>query len=204
MTAATDRQDTERKWIERAQQGDQEAFANIVQSYQRPVYNLCYRMLSNQEEAEDATQETFLRAYSNLHRYDTQRRFLNWILSIASNYCIDRLRRRRINWFSLEDEPIAERIPTTTEAPERAAERHAEAEEMQQWIDQLSPNYRTPIILLYWYELSYEEIAETLKLSVPAVKSRLHRARKQIAELMLANAATQTPAATQVSTGAGS
>ena len=80
----------------RAQQGNDEAFTSLVERYQTPVYNLCYRMLGERTEAEDAAQEAFLRAYLNLKRYDPARSFKTWVLSIASNYCIDRLRRRRL------------------------------------------------------------------------------------------------------------
>jgi len=178
---------SERDYLRNAQNGDQQAFAHIVQSYQRPVYNLCYRMLGNQQEAEDATQETFIRAYTNLDRFNPDRKFLNWVLTIASNHCIDRLRKRRINWSSLEDDPLVEKVPMPeTIDPYRSAERQEMAEQVQQWIDQLSPDYRTPIVLLYWYGYSYEEIAEVMDISVSAVKSRLHRARKQIAQ-MIAN-----------------
>jgi RNA polymerase sigma-70 factor (ECF subfamily) len=201
VTAATSRQDEERIWIEQARQGDHGAFARIVQAYQKPVYNLCYRMLGNQVEAEDAAQETFLRAYNNLHRYDPNRRFLNWILTIASNHAIDRLRRKRHVQVSLEDAPFAEQLRSHDEPLQARVERKEKADAIQHWIDQLSPNYRTPLVLLYWYDYSYGEIAETLKLSVPAVKSRLHRARKQVAELMLAEQAirsTPTPASISV------
>lgn len=195
MTAATTRQDEERIWIEQARQGDHVAFGRIVQAYQKPVYNLCYRMLGNQVEAEDAAQETFLRAYNNLHRYDPDRKFLNWILSIASNHSIDRLRRKRHIQVPLDDAPFVEQLHSHDESPQARVERKEKADAVQHWIDQLSPNYRTPLVLLYWYDYSYEEIAETLKLSVPAVKSRLHRARKQVAELMLAEQVTHAAAA---------
>ncbi len=185
-------QPTERELLERAQQGDHQAFAQIVQSYQRPVYNLCYRMLSSPEEAEDATQETFIRAYTSLDKYDPDRKFVNWVLTIASNHCVDRLRKRRIHTTSIEDDPYVERIPMPESVnPHQVAEKRERADEIQHWIDQLPPDYRTPLVLLYWYGYSYEEIAETMNLSVPAVKSRLHRARKRIAHMML-NAPTPT------------
>lgn len=185
-------QPTERELLERAQQGDHQAFAQIVQSYQRPVYNLCYRMLGNPEEAEDATQETFIRAYTSLDKYDPDRKFINWVLTIASNHCVDRLRKRRIHTTSIEDDPYVERIPMPESVnPHQVAEKRERADEIQYWIDQLPPDYRTPLVLLYWYGYSYEEIAETMGLSVPAVKSRLHRARKRIAHMML-NAPTPT------------
>ena len=181
---------TERDLLLSAQKGDQQAFAHIVQSYQRPVYNLCYRMLGNQQEAEDATQETFIRAYTHLDRFNPDRKFLNWVLTIASNHCVDRLRKRRMTTTSLEDDPYVEKVPMPESIdPHLSAERSETSDQVQQWIDQLSPDYRTPVVLLYWYGYSYEEIAQTMGISVSAVKSRLHRARKQIA-LMIAQ--TQT------------
>jgi RNA polymerase sigma-70 factor (ECF subfamily) len=176
---------SERDLLVNAQQGDHQAFAHIVQSYQRPVYNLCYRMLGDQAEAEDATQETFIRAYTNLDRFNTDRKFINWVLTIASNHCVDRLRKRRINWSSLEDEPLVEKVPMPESIdPHRSAVRQEMSDQVQALIDQLPPDYRTPLVLLYWYGYSYEEIAEILDITVPAVKSRLHRARKRLAKMM--------------------
>lgn len=174
----------EQVWIRRACAGDQQAFAHVVQAYQGPVYNLCYRVLGHVEEAEDATQETFLRVYTNLHRYDHNKRFLNWILTIASNYCIDRLRKRHYAWTSLDDMPVSESLSTPHETAERQIERDEQAEAIQRLLNRLPPDYRIPLVLLYWYDFSYEAIAETLQLSVPAVKSRLHRARHRLAALL--------------------
>lgn len=204
---------TEQQWLRLARSGDANAFAAIVHAYQKPVYNLCYRTLGDAIEAEDATQETFLRAYTNLHRYDPDRRFLTWILSIASNHCIDRLRRRRHTWLSLDDDsgdeaPLSDRLTAdgaglawggfaaiATESPHQQAERRETSAQIQLLLNRLAPDYRTPLILLYWYDLSYEEIAATLNLSVPAVKSRLHRARHQMAELLAAEAPAVRPPA---------
>ncbi len=197
--AATSSPPSEREYLLSAKNGDQQAFAHIVQSYQRPVYNLCYRMLGNQQEAEDATQETFIRAYTNLDRFNPDRKFINWVLTIASNHCVDRLRKRRINWSSLEDDPYVEKIPMPESIdPHHSAERSEMSDQMQQWLDQLSPDYRTPVVLLYWYGYSYEEIARIMGVSVAAVKSRLHRARKQMAQLITQSQsshplATETP-----------
>ena len=94
----------EMTWVIQAQQGSDEAFTQLVETYQRPVYNLCYRMLGEPETAEDAAQETFLRAYQNLHRYDASRAFGTWILSIAAHYCIDMLRKKKFSMFSLDAE----------------------------------------------------------------------------------------------------
>ena len=89
-------------WVIQAQQGSDEAFTRLVEEHQTHVYNLCYRMLGEPEAAEDAAQESFLRAYQNLHRYDQNRPFATWLLSIAAHYCIDRLRRRKLSMFSLD------------------------------------------------------------------------------------------------------
>ena len=97
----------ETEWIHQARGGDQAAFGRLVVAYQTPVYNLTYRMLGNTGEAEEAAQEAFLRAYTRLHSYDPQRPFRSWMLSIASHYCIDLLRKRRITWLSFEDEIAA-------------------------------------------------------------------------------------------------
>jgi RNA polymerase sigma-70 factor (ECF subfamily) len=93
----------EKTWIIQAQHGNDDAFTNLVETYQKPVYNLCYRMLGESEAAEDAAQETFLKAYQNLSRYDRERSFATWLLSIAAHYCIDRLRRRRFPSVSIDE-----------------------------------------------------------------------------------------------------
>jgi len=90
--------DQEIIWLEKARRGDREAFGRLVEAYQGPVYNLAYRMLGNAAEAEDAAQETFVRMYTRLHTYRPEHKLSSWVLSIASHYCIDRLRRRRWSW----------------------------------------------------------------------------------------------------------
>ena len=177
-----------------ARAGDQSAFGRLVIAYQTPVYNLAYRMLGNAAEAEEAAQETFLRAYTHLRSYDPQRPFRSWLLSIASHYCIDRLRRRRITWLPLEDEIAApdgstESSDRVTEVwltggspnPEAVVAQREREEHVQQLLAALSPTDRAAITLRYWYDYSYQEIAETLDLTVSAVKSRLHRARRALA-----------------------
>ena len=175
-------EDQELLWLEQARRGDQAAFSRLVGAYQGPVYNLCYRMLSNAPEAEDAAQETFLRMYTKLHTYQPERKLSSWVLSIASHYCIDRLRRRRGQWLSLDEEPVAATLPSRNRGPEDLALRAESRDEVQRLVDMLPPAYRVPLILRYWHDLSYAEIAEVMGLTVQAVKSRLHRARLQVIE----------------------
>ncbi len=172
----------EKLWWELAQRGDRAAFCRLVEAYQRPVYNLAYRMLGDAAEAEDATQETFVRIYTRLATYDPSRKPISWVLSIASHYCVDRLRRRRLAWLSLDDDPVAATLPSLRPGPEETV-LHGEARlEVQEAVQRLAPGYRVPLILHYWYGFSYAEIGEIMGITVQAVKSRLHRARLQIAE----------------------
>jgi RNA polymerase sigma-70 factor, ECF subfamily len=175
-------EDQELLWLEQARRGDQAAFSRLVEAYQRPVYNLCYRMLSNAPEAEDAAQETFVRMYTKLHTYQPDRKLSSWVLSIASHYCIDRLRRRRGQWLSLDEEPMITTLPSQNRGPEELAVRAESRDEVQRLVDMLPAAYRVPLILRYWHDLSYAEIAEVMGLTVQAVKSRLHRARLQVIE----------------------
>lgn len=163
--------------------GDQDAFAVLVESHQRAVYNLAYRLLGNAQEAEDAAQEAFLRAYQHLERYDRERPFKTWLLSIASNYCIDRLRRRRLMWLSI-DEPLPPHPALTSgeQEPEDAAVSGERDAVVQAMLEVLPPEYRAAVILRYWYDLSYAEIAELLDTTESAIKSRLFRARQTLAE----------------------
>jgi RNA polymerase sigma-70 factor (ECF subfamily) len=167
-----------------AQHGSEEAFTELVEAYQNHVYNLCYRMLGEPESAEDAAQETFLRAYQHLQRYDRGRPFATWLLSIAAHYCIDRLRRRRFSFSSLDDEGewgAAELPDVDAPNPEDVTVHRERSGQMQAAIGKLSPTDRAAIVLRYWHDCSEAEIAETLDLSVSAVKSRLHRARRELA-----------------------
>lgn len=173
----------EQTWVDAARQGDKQAFGHLVQAYERPIFNLTYRMLGSAEEAEDAAQETFLRAYSRLNQYDPAMKFSTWLFSIANHHCIDRLRKRRVTYISIDDNPVLENMESDLPRPESQAVDMEQAQAMQGLVAQLDPDYRTPLVLRYWEELSYEEIAASLNLTVAAVKSRLFRARQQLMAL---------------------
>jgi RNA polymerase sigma-70 factor (ECF subfamily) len=180
---------SEQEWIQRALQGDDEAFARLVEDYQSPVYNLCYRMLGDPMEAEDAAQESFWKAYNALKRYDPERKFVTWILSISSNHCIDRLRKRRIKKVSLESMPPRLTLSEHSDGPESSFVQQEREAVVQQMLGRIGEKDRAAIILRYWYELSYVEIADSLSLTVSAVKSRLHRARRELAQHWVAEEA---------------
>jgi RNA polymerase sigma-70 factor (ECF subfamily) len=176
-------QENDALWVQQTLAGDPQAFGELVQRYERDVFNLAYRMLNERGEAEDAAQEAFLRAYAHLDRYDQSRPFKTWLLSIASNHCIDRLRRRRLTWLSLEDTlPPHPALTSDIPGPEEAALMNERNVLVQDLLADLSPDYRVVVVLRYWYDLSYAEIAEMLETTESAIKSRLFRARQVLAE----------------------
>jgi RNA polymerase sigma-70 factor, ECF subfamily len=177
----------ERAWIEQALRGDQAAFGQLVQAYERPVYNLSYRMLGDPAEAEDAAQETFVRAYTKLATYQPERKFVNWLLSIASHHCIDRLRRRnRAPQLSLDGPLPPQWSQSNSPLPEQALAHKEQREQVRQSLEALPPDYRAAIVLRYWYSFSYQEIAGVMETTESAIKSRLHRARRLLAEQLQA------------------
>ncbi len=167
--------------VAQAQRGDQNAFAQLVAKYQTPVYNLTYRMLGNAGDAEDAAQETFLRAYMQLKQFHAGQKFATWLLSIAAHHCIDRLRRRRFLWLSIDDEAIGESLASDVPEPDDEALRHEGEQEIARLLERLSPTNRLVVVLKYWYDQPVEEIARTTGDSVSAVKVKLHRARLALA-----------------------
>ena len=110
--------DQEQIWLDQARAGDKVAFGQLVEAYMRPVFNLTYRMLGNPQEAEDAAQETFLRAYSRLEQYDPSQKFSTWLFSIANHHCIDRLRKRRARFVSIDDNPVLQNLEGDMPLPE--------------------------------------------------------------------------------------
>lgn len=171
---------TEEALIQRALDGDREAFAALVESYKVAVFNLAYRMLGRAEDAEDVAQETFLRAFSRIKTYDPEKRFSTWLLSIATHLCIDHLRRRPA--VSLEDQPGFDVADNVREEPEQVSLRQEQRQEVQSLINALPDKYRVPIVLRYWYDQSYQEIAKSLGLTESLVKTRLFRARQMLAD----------------------
>lgn len=178
--------------VRRTLAGDQEAFSALVEKYKDPVYNVAYRMLGNPTEAEDVAQEAFVRAYTQLHTYKESHRFSTWLLSIASHLSIDQLRRRRFLALPLENVPFLEWIADVGPGPEQSALRIEAADDMQRILGALPAKYRAVLVLRYWYDFSYEEIANALNLTPALVKARLHRARELVARTMKAQGLDMT------------
>jgi RNA polymerase sigma-70 factor (ECF subfamily) len=170
--------------LSQIRQGNQHAFTHLVEVYQRPVYNLCYRMMGDPDEAEDISQETFLRVYKNMNSYDAKRSFSTWILSIAAHLCIDQLRKRRMAMISIDSTPEFE-PPDSTPGPEASFYRMEDQRQVQALLKSLNAHDRAAVVMYYWYDFSYEEIARSLSMTSSAVKSRLHRARLTMAQTLI-------------------
>ena len=159
------------------------AFTCLVEASQTAVYNLCYRMLGEAKEAEDAAQETFLRAYRQFSRYDPTRPFQPWLFASACRHCIDRLRRRSLFvWLNADEEFQHPAWRESAPGPEELVLQSERNERVQELLARLDPKDRAVIVLRYWYEFSDQEIAQATGASTGAVKSRMHRARKLLAK----------------------
>lgn len=169
-----------------AKSGDAVAFEELVNRYERKIFRLTMNITGNTEDAEDAMQDAFLKSYTHLQNFHGDSRFYTWLVRIAANEALMRLRKRRPNQFSL-DEPIEaedDLMPREIEDWEPSPEQQYAQSEMQgilnNVIAQLEPDYRIVFVLRDVEELSTEETAQTLGISIPAVKSRLLRARLKL------------------------
>jgi RNA polymerase sigma-70 factor (ECF subfamily) len=170
-----------------AKKGDMAAFEELVNRYERKIFRLTMNITGNREDAEDAMQDAFLKSYSHLKTFQGDSRFYTWLVRIAANEALMRLRKRRPNQVSL-DEPVVGNddnlIPREVQdwgpGPEQRFAQTEMREILSHVIEQIEPEYRMVFVLRDIEELSTEDTAATLGLSVPAVKSRLLRARLKL------------------------
>ena len=183
-------EDIVKKRIKQVLKGDQSAFEEIVSLYQNRLYQVCYRMLGNRHEAEDIAQEAFIRAYINLHTFDQKRKFSTWLYRIATNLCIDRIRKKKPDTFL--DAPVPgtdgldhySRLAHESPLPEEEVEKMEQQERVQYEISRLPDKYRSAIVLRYIEELPLQEISEILDLPLGTVKTRIHRGREALRKQM--------------------
>src|SRR5271170_1054509 len=179
----------ESELVAKARTGDLEAFNALIKRYERKIYRLAKHITQNDEDAEDVLQETFLKAYEHLKDFQGQSKFYTWIVRIGVNESLMKLRKRRSDRTVPLDEPVdtgedtvAREIAVWEEDPEQRYSREELGKILDEAVDTLRPAFRTVFVLRDIEELSTEETAEALKISVPAVKSRLLRARLQLRE----------------------
>ena len=172
--------DHEISLIQRAKKGDQDAFALLVEEHQRYVYHLALRVLKDENEALDLTQETFVRAWTALPNFRGQSRFRTWLYRITTNLCYNHLPHLRRSLNDLGDDVMEEIPEMHMENPAHGIESDETRAHLYKAIDSLDTNYKLLITLRYQNELSYEEIASTLNLPLGTVKTGIFRAKEQI------------------------
>lgn len=166
-----------------ARGGDQKAFAALVRAVQRPVYGLCLRLLSNEAEASEVAQESFLRAYQNLGRYDVERPFDLWVMAIARNLCLDLLRRRsKVQSHDVDE--MKESLPSSQKSQEEAAIDRQERVSLEAAMQTLSADDREVLALYYVQKRTTKEIAEVMGVAPGTIMARLFRAREKLRQRM--------------------
>ena len=169
--------------VRRCLAGEEQAYRELVVRYQRQVFSVARRIVGSVEDAEDLTQETFVRMFRALERYDATRPFSAWLFTIATRLCIDHLRRRRLRPISMvqrepgSDEEYTLEVEDQGLRPDEQATHAEEEGRVRDLIDSLPYHYRVVVVLRHQQDMSYEEIAEALHLPLGTVKARIHRAR---------------------------
>ena len=179
----------EHELLNRARDGDQAAFGELVRLYEKKVYALTLRMCKNPEDAAEAAQEAFLAAWQGLKFFRGEASFSTWLYRLASNACVDLLRKenrhRAAAGPSLDDEEAYVDRADDDATPHELAERKELREQIEEGLRSLTPEHRSVLVLRELHQLSYDEIAETLHLDSGTVKSRISRGRKQLRNFLL-------------------
>jgi RNA polymerase sigma-70 factor (ECF subfamily) len=179
-----DRKREDKKLIERALNGDETGYRTLLEKYRNLVFSIMLKMVRNKQEAEDLTQEAFMKAFASLASFNDEFAFSTWLMKIASNNCIDFLRKKKLRTYSIhepiqyKDEKIEIEIPDRDPTPERTLIQSERSKMIEQTINELPERYRYVIILRHKEEKSYEEIAEIMNLPLGTVKAQIFRARE--------------------------
>jgi RNA polymerase sigma-70 factor (ECF subfamily) len=177
---------SDRGLVLQTRDGDPEAYGELVRRYQSSVFNVCYRILGERREAEDLTQESFIRAYQKLRSYDPNRPFGPWIRRVAANMCLNHLQSDRHPTDPLDEERGVLASGAESDAELVAEEREASSS-IRRAILSLPPHYRAVIELRHFQGLTYEEMAEALSLPISDIKSHLFRSRRLLGRRLKAH-----------------
>lgn len=183
MRKPVERAMDEQEIIREILNGNLDAYEKIVNRYCDRINNLCYRYLFDMEEARDATQDVFIKAYHGLKNWEPKAQFHTWLYRIAINHCLNLLRRRKIVKFQTLDSPSSKPLISSNAGDERLMQKQHELR-IKKYINRLPESQRTVIILYFYQQLSYREIADVLKISLSSVESRLFRAKKKLAKII--------------------
>ncbi len=175
--------------VQNALEGDEKAFTRLLSRYRDAIYFMLLKMVNNRNDAEDLTLEAFGKAFKNLHQYSPTYAFSTWLFKIASNNCIDFLRKRKGSYVLIESEDNGEnneavKLKSKDPNPEEKLIRQQKAILLHHIVRKLKPRYRTLVELRYFREYSYEEIAKELDLPIGTVKAQLFRAREMLFKLI--------------------
>lgn len=177
--------------VERAKSFDEKAFAELMQRYKKPVYHMILKMVRNVDDAEDLTIEAFAKAFRNLKKFNPDFTFSTWLFRIATNNCIDFIRKKKLDTTSISNtykddngDNIDIEIKDYNPDPQEEAIKGEKIEIIQSIVTKLPPKYQVLVRLRYFQELSYEEIAEEMKVPLGTVKAQLHRARELLYDLV--------------------
>lgn len=169
----------DRELVDRCRRGDRQALAALVREYQKPVYNAAYRVLGNPDDAADATQAAFLKAFENLDSYDPNYKFFSWIYRIAVNEAINQLKRNR------KQQPLDDDEVSGGSGPDAEIEAGELSRGIQNGLMALTDEYRTVVVLRHFSDFSYRQISEILQIPEKTVKSRLYSARQLMKSQLL-------------------
>lgn len=179
------------KLVDAARNGSQQAYGELMERYRESIYFMMFKMVKNVDDADDLTIEAFGKAFSRLDQYSPSFAFSTWLFKIASNNCIDFMRKKRVKVTSMDTgfttsdgEVIFYDAKSSTQDPEEQIIHSQKVKMMRGLVDKLKPRYRELVELRYFEELSYEEIAETLNLPLGTVKAQLFRARDFLANMI--------------------
>lgn len=175
--------------VERAKNGDQSAYAKLMNRYREVIYYMLLKMVNNANDSEDLTIEAFSKAFKNLDQYTPNFAFSTWLFKIATNNCIDFIRKRRIDHISLdrengEKDNVSYTIQAEIPDPEEDLIKKQKAKILRSVVNTLKPRYRKLVELRYFSEFSYDEIAEELDLPLGTVKAQLFRARELLYNIL--------------------
>jgi len=185
---------TDQELVRLCLKGQERAAHELVSRYQRPVFSFIFRMVRDRELAEDLAQETFIRAFDNLRKYDPEYKFSSWLFKVGHNLTVDHIRRRELDTVSIhgapdavtadQQEATAVSLESDFERPDELLEARELGAAIEEAISSLRPDYRTAILLRHVEGRSYDEIADIMGIPLGTVKTYIHRARSELQELL--------------------
>lgn len=173
---------TDNELVKECLEGNQEAYSELISRYKRLIYSVAYKFSRDSDEVNDLAQESFIKIYRSLSKYDSQYKFSTWSVKVATNICLDHVRRKRLRSVSLEE---IENFTGRNNSPEDYYLRKEKSQALKEAIDELPEIYRVPIIMYHQNGMSYKEIAEKLNKPMSIIKNRIFRARHTLKESLV-------------------